>query len=240
MMPLHHQRDRIAQLVAARELTFLQIAGICKCCSATVTRVAQELRVAPINPRGRRGHPQRDRIAELLQLRQLSRAEIAATCRASIGTVNTIASDLGIKRLPQRASAQTPGKRGRRASIAAGDQFGQLTALDVAGQSAKGVLLWRCSCSCGNTREARTDQLRSGRVTKCKECSKATRREAFKVAKATTAATNRPPRGGYPRIAPQVRQLIVQWLRDGVQGAEISRRTGVTPTTISKIKGALK
>jgi len=173
-------------------------------------------------------------VLRLLMARNMTRDAIAEHCGCSRATVYNIAQAHGLTSPPEpRRVPREPGKRGRRLLAVPGQRYGGLT---VTGREGRAVY---CSCSCGGIRTVRIDKLRSGKVTRCTTCSKVSRREAFKVAKASATPSNRPPRGTYTRIDPTVRQQIVQWLREGVMGTEVSRRTGVSPTTISKIKGSL-
>jgi transposase len=225
------QRDRIAA-ADARGLSPAEVAAQCFCSIDTVYRVRREKGRG--GRRGAKRHPETSTVLRLLMARSMARDAIAEHCGCSRATVYNIAQAHGLTSSPApRRVPREPGKRGRRLLAVPGQQYGELT---VAGRDGRAVY---CSCSCGGIRTVRIDKLRSGKVTRCTSCSKVSRREAFKVAKATAAVANRPPRGSYTRIDPGVRAQIVQWLRDEVQGAEISRRTGVSTTTISKIKGSL-
>lgn len=225
------QRDRIAA-ADARGLSPAEVAAQCFCSVDTVYRVRREKGRG--GRRGAKRHPETATVLRLLMARNMTKDAIAEHCGCSRATVYNIAQAHGLTSPPApRRAPREPGKRGRRLLAVPGQQYGELT---VTGREGREIY---CSCSCGGTRTARIDKLRSGKVTRCTSCSKVTRRETFKVAKASATAASRPPRGSYTRIDPVVRQLIVQWLHAGVPGTEINRRTGVSTTTISKIKGSL-
>lgn len=49
-----------------------------------------------------------------------------------------------------------------------GEQFGQLTVLQDSGKrTSNGTVLWLCQCSCGNTKEVTTVNLRRGSTKSC-------------------------------------------------------------------------
>ena len=49
-----------------------------------------------------------------------------------------------------------------------GEQFGQLTVLQDSGKrTSNGTVLWLCQCSCGNTKEVTTANLRRGSTKSC-------------------------------------------------------------------------
>lgn len=61
-----------------------------------------------------------------------------------------------------------------------GQQFGQLTVLEKTDQRFHRSIVWHCRCSCGRDFDVPTMYLRSGAVTKCKECAKAQQEEKKK------------------------------------------------------------
>lgn len=57
-----------------------------------------------------------------------------------------------------------------------GQTFGRLTVGSQAGRSDRGLILWHCSCSCGNSTIGRTDLLRNGHKQSCGCLAKEARR----------------------------------------------------------------
>jgi hypothetical protein len=55
----------------------------------------------------------------------------------------------------------------RTKEIKAGDVFKYLTAINVHSKDKNGILIWLCSCVCGNITKVRTTQLKSGRIVSC-------------------------------------------------------------------------
>lgn len=49
----------------------------------------------------------------------------------------------------------------------AGKRFGMLTAIEKAGHSKQGKILWKCQCNCGNIRLVCSGNLQSGNSTNC-------------------------------------------------------------------------
>jgi hypothetical protein len=48
-----------------------------------------------------------------------------------------------------------------------GNKYGKLTVIERARNTIYGTAKWLCQCECGNTKECRGQDLRSGRITHC-------------------------------------------------------------------------
>jgi hypothetical protein len=59
-----------------------------------------------------------------------------------------------------------PRGKGKRLDLA-GRTFGRLTVQTAAGRNQRKEALWACSCSCGGTKQATTDDLVRARVRSC-------------------------------------------------------------------------
>ena len=48
-----------------------------------------------------------------------------------------------------------------------GQQFGRLTALNIAGKDSRGETIWHCMCECGNPKDVLSSNLRKGLTQSC-------------------------------------------------------------------------
>jgi rRNA maturation protein Nop10 len=60
--------------------------------------------------------------------------------------------------------------KGRPILNIAGQRFGKLTAVGIAGRNDHNQILWYCKCDCGGSHTATLATLRSGGVKRCPDC----------------------------------------------------------------------
>lgn len=58
-------------------------------------------------------------------------------------------------------------KKSKRMHDLTGREFGMLTVLNEDGRNAKGAIMWRCQCDCGNQRSVSSRSLMTGEVSHC-------------------------------------------------------------------------
>jgi len=72
-------------------------------------------------------------------------------------------------------------KQGTTAKDISGQAFNRLVALEPTKKRIGGLVVWKCSCSCGNTHEATTSDLLTGKVQSCGCLLKEITKERFKT-----------------------------------------------------------
>lgn len=102
---------------------------------------------------------------------------------------------------------------GRPHADIAGQRFGRLLAVKIAGRTAQKAMLWRCRCDCGNETVAHLQHLRKGATTSC-GCYRADVRRA------------RAPRPLAERFWAKIQKTEGCWLWIGGHNAEGYGRLG--------------
>ncbi|MBQ9001885.1 MAG: hypothetical protein IJ087_08540 [Eggerthellaceae bacterium] len=94
------------------------------------------------------------------------RENVVWTCKCDCGNECEVVSDYLVRGRITSCGCDTRGPAPRFKDLS-GQRFGRLVALDPVGKNDRGNMVWSCQCDCGNTCEATTYSLTSGRKRSC-------------------------------------------------------------------------